>query len=446
MKLRTRLAVLVAASVGLAVVALALVATVTTRNVLRDGVDRALEQRARGEADPRRPGGPGADPLGIGDTTSRVFDADGNVLDGVEVTDATGLTDRDLAVAAGTEAAYFSDRTVNGDHLRILTVPLGDGRALQLARSVSGLDDTLSRLTMIYVILGAAGVAASGLIGWVVAERSLQPVQDLTVAAERVAAERDLTAEIEVERDDEVGRLARTFNQMLRALRTSREQQQQLISDASHELRTPLTSLRTNIDVLDRLDELPPEDRTALLADLRSEMGELSALVTELVDLATEEAQVPEAVAPLRLDELVARLAARTERRTGLTVTCELEPTTVAGRTSRLERAVGNLLDNAAKWSPAGGRIDVRLADGALVVGDEGPGIDDADLAKVFDRFYRADAARGTPGSGLGLAIVRQIVEDHGGRVIAGRAPGGGAAVGFRLPTLPTLPTPDAPA
>ncbi|HMQ27835.1 MAG TPA: HAMP domain-containing sensor histidine kinase, partial [Acidimicrobiales bacterium] len=361
------------------------------------------------------------------------------VLSGPTVTPGAPLTERDLAVAAGAEAAYFRDADVDGDHLRILTVPLGDGRALQLARSVSGLDETLSQLTLLFVVLGAVGVAASGVIGWLVAQRSLRPVDDLTVAAERVAAERDLSAEIAVERDDEVGRLARTFNQMLAALRTSRDQQQQLISDASHELRTPLTSLRTNIDVLDRLDELTPEDRAALLADLRSEMGELSALVTELVDLATEEAQAPEPIAPLRLDELVSRLAGRTERRTGLAVTCDLAPTIVEGRTTRLERAVGNLLDNAAKWSPEGGTIRVHLADGALVVSDEGPGIDDADLARVFDRFYRADAARSTPGSGLGLAIVRQIVEDHGGRVIAGRAPGGGAAVGFRLPTRPEV-------
>ena len=442
MKLRTRLAVLVAVSVGLAVVALAGVATVTTRDILRDGVDRALEQRARAEVGPRRPGPPGrpgTDPLGAGDTTSRVFDLEGDVLTGPAVAEGPELTERDLAVAAGAEAAYFRDADVDDDHVRVLTVPLGDGRALQLARSVSGLDQTLSQLTLLFVLLGALGVAASGVIGWLVAQRSLRPLDDLTVAAERVAAERDLSAEIAVERDDEVGRLARTFNQMLAALRTSRDQQQQLVSDAGHELRTPLTSLRTNIEVLDRIDELTPEDRAALLADLRSEMAELSTLVAELVDLATEE-QTPEPVAPLRLDELVARLAARTERRSGLTVRCALDPTTVAGRPSRLERAVGNVLDNAAKWSPAGGTIDVRLADGALVVTDEGPGIDEADLAKVFDRFYRADAARGTPGSGLGLAIVRQVVEDHGGRVIAGRAPGGGAAVGFRIPTLPGPP------
>ena len=436
MNLRTRLTVLVAVAVGLSVVLVAVVATLTTRNELRDGVDDALQQRALAVADPRRGGpGPPRDPLGAGDTTTRVFDASGTVIDGVEVTTETGLTERDLAVAAGTEEAYFRDAEINGDHVRILTVRLRDGRALQLARSVTGLDETIAQLTLTYLLLGAVGVAAAGLVGWAVARRSLRPVDDLTAAVERVATDRDLTSEIEVERHDEVGRLAERFNEMLRALRTSRQQQHQLISDASHELRTPLTSLRTNVDLLDRLDELPPEDRAELLVDLKAEMGELSALVTELVDLATEEGQAPEPVEPVRFDQLVERLARRTERRTGLTVRCTLAPTTVEGRPTRLERAVGNLLDNAAKWSPPDGTIDVRLAEGALVVSDEGPGIDDADLARVFDRFYRADAARSRPGSGLGLAIVRQIVEEHGGRVIAGRAPSGGAAVGFRLPT-----------
>lgn len=440
MNLRTRLTVLVAVSVGLAVVGLAVVATLTTRNELRNGVDNALEQRARAAVDPRR-GGPGRppvvrDPIGAGDTTTRVFDEEGVVLDGVVVTPAAPLTDRDRAVAAGTAPGYFRDGEINGDHLRILTVATGDGRAVQLARSVSGLDDTIARLTLSYALLGALGVVAAGLIGWAVARRSLRPVDDLTEAVERVATEQDLTSEIQVERRDEVGRLAESFNDMLRALRTSRRQQQQLITDASHELRTPLTSLRTNVEVLDRLDELAPAERAELLADLRAEMTELSALVGELVDLATDEDQAPEPPEPLRLDELARRLACRTERRTGLTVVCDLVPTTVRGRPSRLERAVANLLDNAAKWSPEGGTIQVHLADGALVVRDDGPGIDDADLARVFDRFYRADAARGRPGSGLGLAIVRQVVEDHGGTVLAGRSTSGGAAVGFRLPTL----------
>ncbi|MCB1013759.1 MAG: HAMP domain-containing histidine kinase [Acidimicrobiales bacterium] len=442
MNLRTRLAVLVAVSVGVGAIALSVVATVTTRDVLRDAVDRALEDRARREVGPRRPDRPGRDPIGAGDTTVRIFDEDGVVVEGVAVTPATGLTDADLAVAAGSRPAYFRDGDIAGDHVRILTVPAGDGRAVQLARSVTGLDQTIAQLTLIYTLLGGAGVAAAGLVGWAVARRSLRPVDDLTEAVERVATDRDLSSEIEIERHDEIGRLADRFNEMLRALRTSRQQQHQLISDASHELRTPLTSLRTNVDVLDRLDELSPEDRVELFADLRAEMAELSALVAELVDLATEEDQAPEPAAPVRLDALVARLARRTERRTGCTVRCELEPTTVLGRASRLERAVANLFDNAAKWSPEGGAIDVRLADGALVVSDEGPGIDEADLARVFDRFYRADTARSRPGSGLGLAIVRQVVEDHGGRVLAGRAPGGGAAVGFRLPPV-AAPEPD---
>ena len=436
MNLRTRLTVLVAVAVGVTVIAVAGVATVTTRNELRRAVDDALEQRARAVIDPRPgpPGRPPRDPIAAGDTSTSVFTADGRRLDAPKATTAVPVTDRDLAVAAGTAPGYFRDADVAGEHLRVLTVAAGDGRAVQLARSVSGLDDTIARLTLLYALLGALGVAAAGLLGWAVARRSLRPVDDLTLAVERVATDRDLTSEIEVERHDEVGRLAASFNRMLQALRTSRQQQQQLVSDASHELRTPLTSLRTNIDVLDRLDELPGEERAALLADLRSEMVELSALVAELVDLATEEDQVPEEQETLRLDELVGRLAARTERRTGFPVHCDLRPTTVRGRPNRLERAVANLFDNAAKWSPDGGTIHVRLADDALVVSDEGPGIDDADLARVFDRFYRADAARGRPGSGLGLAIVRQVVEEHGGRVIAGRAPGGGAAVGFRLP------------
>jgi len=428
--LRTRLTLLVAVAV---------VATLTTRNELREGVDTALEQRARAAIDPR-PDGRGRppdrrDPLGAGDTSTRIFDQDGQVLDGGGGTPQVPLTTRDLAVAAGREAGYFRDGEVEGDRLRILTVPTREGQAVQLARSVSGLDATISQLTLTYALLGAFGVVAAGLLGWAVARRSLRPVDDLTEAVERVAAEGDLTAEIAVERHDEVGRLAARFNDMLAALRTSRQQQQQLVTDASHELRTPLTSLRTNVEVLDRLDELEPPERAALLADLKAEMVELSSLVGELVDLATDEDQAPEAPEPMRLDALVERLAARTERRTGLTVRRDLVPTTVAGRPARLERAVSNLLDNAAKWSPEGGTILVSLSDGALVVSDDGPGIDDADLGRVFDRFYRADAARSRPGSGLGLAIVRQVVEDHGGTVIAGRSPSGGAAVGFRLPT-----------
>lgn len=442
MNLRTRLTLLVTVAVGLAVISVAAVATLTTRGELRSGVDQALEQRARASLDPRR-GRPGPppdrlDPLGAGDTTVRVFDEDGIVVDGVAVTRQRPLDERDLAVAAGTAPAYFRDGEIDGDHLRIYTAAAADGRAVQLARSVTGLDETIRRLTLTYGLVGLVGVAVAGLVGWAVARRSLRPVGDLTVAVERMARDQDFTSEIEigVERVDEVGRLALSFNDMLRALRASRRQQHQLVTDASHELRTPLTSLRTNVEVLDRLDELEPSERAELLSDLRAEMIELTGLVGELVELATEDEQAPESTETLRLDELVERMAARAERRTGLTVRRDLQPTTVVGRATRLERAVANLLDNAGKWSPEAGTIGVRLLDGALTVSDQGPGIAEADLDRVFDRFYRADSARSTPGSGLGLAIVRQVVDDHGGTVFAGRAPGGGAAIGFRLPTV----------
>ena len=441
MTLRTRLTVLVSVAVGLAVVLVAVVATLTTRNELREAVDAGLRQRAGVVVDPPRgrpgpPGGRGADPFTTAETTTRVFTAGGAVLSGAENTASTPLTERDLEVAARATGPYFRDLELDGSHLRIYTAPAGRGQAVQVARSVDELDATIRELSVIYAVIGLVGVAVAGVVGWAVARRSLRPVADLTRAAERVATDQDLSSEIDVEREDEVGRLAASFNAMLGALRTSQEQQQQLVADASHELRTPLTSLRTNLEVLERERELPPSERVELLDDVRAELEELTSLVAELVELASgdEPGEQAEPAVPLPLDDLVRRVAARAERRNGHRIELELEPTTVVGRASRLERAVGNLVDNAAKWSPEGAAIRVRLDDGTLVVEDAGPGIDPADRPKVFDRFYRAPAARAQPGSGLGLAIVRQVVDDHGGTVLVEESSSGGAAVGFRLP------------
>jgi two-component system sensor histidine kinase MprB len=442
--LRTRLTVLVSVAVGLAVVLVAVVATLTTRNELRESVDAGLRQRAEVVVDPPRgrpgpPGGRGGDPLNTAETTTRVFRADGQVVSGVADTDETPLTDRDLAVAAGTEGPYYRDLDLEGSHLRIYTAPAGPSQAVQVARSVDELDATIRDLSVIYAVIGIIGVVAAAGVGWAVARRSLRPVADLTAAAERVAEQQDLSSEIEVEREDEVGRLASSFNAMLRALRSSRDQQQQLVADASHELRTPLTSLRTNIEVLEREQALPAAERVELLDDVRAELEELTSLVAELVELASgDDAGEPaEPAVEVQLDEVVRRVAGRAERRNGHPIELDLEPTTVVGRSSRLERAVGNLLDNAAKWSPDGASIRVALAGGTLMVEDQGPGIEPADRARVFDRFYRAAAARSQPGSGLGLAIVRQVVDDHGGTVLVDESPSGGAAVGFRLPTTP---------
>jgi two-component system sensor histidine kinase MprB len=220
---------------------------------------------------------------------------------------------------------------------------------------------------------------------------------------------------------------------MLEALSSSQQAQRQLVADASHELRTPLTSLRTNIEVLSS-DALPPEDRERLLADVVAQLSELTLLVSDLVDLARgdEPAAVPEDV---RLDLLVADAIERARRHApDKTFFTELEPSLVEGVPGRLDRAVANLIDNAAKWSPAGGQIEVTVRGGEVSVRDHGPGIAESDLPHVFDRFYRAPAARGLPGSGLGLAIVRQVAESHGGTIVAERANGGGARMRLTLP------------
>jgi two-component system sensor histidine kinase MprB len=283
-----------------------------------------------------------------------------------------------------------------------------------------------------------AGVGMALLLGRLATRAAVKPVASLTETAEHVARTRDLSQRIAADGDDELSRLAGSFNTMLEALEGSRRAQRRLVADASHELRTPLTSLRTNLEVLGRpgggLDEA---DRERLRADVVGQIEELIGLVADLVDLARDEEPVAEH-AEVRLDELVRAAVERAERHApGIAFRCELEPTVVSAAPGRLDRAVANLLDNAAKWSPPAGRVDVTLAAGELAVRDRGPGIAEADLPFVFDRFYRAPGARGRPGSGLGLAIVRQVAESHGGSVEAGAAEGGGALLRLRLPAVP---------
>jgi len=266
----------------------------------------------------------------------------------------------------------------------------------------------------------------------VIARRALRPVGRLTAAAEHVAKTQDLGAPIEIERHDELGRLADSFNQMLAALGRSREQQHRLVVDASHELRTPLTSLRTNIELLDRATDLPEGERRELLGDAVAELEELSALVAELVDLATDVSQAGDQRVDLRLDEVVDRVVERARRRGAHSITLESEPTVVDANPILAERAVANLVDNARKWADE--RISVGVRSGTVTVGDDGPGIAEADLERVFDRFYRSPGNQDVPGSGLGLAIVRQIAEAHGGRAWAENDPGGGARVSIELP------------
>ncbi len=343
------------------------------------------------------------------------------------------INDRSRDVAGGLEKGYFSDAHVEGIHLRVLTVPVADGVALQVARPLNEVDRVLDRLRLVMIAIAASGVGLAAALGLVVAGAALRPVRRLTHTAEEVGRTRNLGLRVETKGDDELARLSATFNAMLGALDESVSAQRRLVIDASHELRTPLTSLRTNIEVLARAERLDPAERERLRQDVLQQIEELSLLITDVVDLARGDEPTAEAE-DVRLDLLVEDVVERAARHAPLVrFITELQPSTVRGVPRRLERAVANLLDNAAKWSPEGADVHVSVDDSTVTVRDEGPGFSAEDLPYVFDRFYRSRAARGKPGSGLGLAIVRQVAEEHGGAVEASNVNGGGAVVRLRV-------------
>jgi two-component system sensor histidine kinase MprB len=354
------------------------------------------------------------------------------------------VTAKARQVATTRHRAAEEQVDIDGGSYLMLTVPVTSGGAVQVAIDQDPDNDTL---TMFGVLLAAGcvlGIAGAAFLGRTVARAGLVPVQRLTEAVEDVAVTMDLTRPIAVSGVDEIARLSTSVNTMLTAIDTARRAQRALVGDAGHELRTPLTSLRTNIELLLQVERHPElahrlsaQDRARLLTDLEAQVGELATLTTELVELAREET-TREAVESVDLSEVVDAAINRVRiRAPGLAFTTDLAPAEVLGRPGELERMVVNVLDNAAKFSPPGATVDTRLtADGVLTVMDEGPGIDEADRPHVFDRFYRAVAARSTPGSGLGLAIVAQTAAQHDGTVTTGPREPHGTIVSIRLPVL----------
>ena len=352
-----------------------------------------------------------------------------------------GISDTEIAVAQGKQDQ--SARTVwsQGERWRVVSVNAGDGYALVLAQSLQPTDRMLDRLGLVMLLFGIAGMIIAGLAGWAVARNGLRPVRRLTTAVEDIARTQRLDP-IPIEGSDEVARLAQSFNAMLLTLSASQHQQRQLVADAGHELRTPLTSLRTNLDLLVQADAssgLPPESRAELLDDVRAQIGEMTTLVGDLVELARDE-PVSRTVEPVELTAVLGQAVARVRRRADVEFVVHTSPWWVTGDADALERAITNLLDNAAKWSPDGGIVTVTLEHGTLMVVDQGPGISAQDLPHVFERFYRSAESRGMPGSGLGLSIVRSIAERHGGSVQAGAGPDGGAAFWLSIPGQPAPP------
>ncbi len=341
-------------------------------------------------------------------------------------------------------------RTIHNQ--RVLARKLDDGNTLVLAQSLLHTDRVLKRLAWVLLVVGGGGVALAALAGTTVARAGLRPVGRLTRAAERVARTQDLTP-IPVTGNDELARLTESFNTMLAGLAESRDRQSRLVADAGHELRTPLTSLRTNLELLIAASEpgapaMPAQDMVELRSDVMAQIEELSTLVGDLVDLAREDA--PAVVhEEVDLTEVITRSLERVRRRrSDVDFHTNLTPWFVFGEEHGLNRAVLNVLDNAAKWSPRGRPVLVRLAQidattAELTVADAGPGIPDEDRELVFERFYRSTQSRSMPGSGLGLAIVRQVVSRHGGRVRAEQSELGGALIRM---TLPGSPTPEEPS
>jgi len=332
----------------------------------------------------------------------------------------------DLAVAARGAGSELTDRSIAGTALRVLTLGAGSYGAVMVARPLTEVNHELGRLLLILVLIGAGGILLAAALGALVARAALTPVAAFTRRTEALSGNLDLSLRLEVRGRDELARLAESFNGTLDALERSIAAQRQLIADASHELRTPLTSLRANIQVLGEAERLPAHEQESLRADIVAELDQLTALVSDVVELArgaTPDGQLDD----VRLDEVVDSAVRSARRRGDVRYEVSVAPTLVRGHAERVSRAVSNVIDNARRWSPPEGTVEVSLRDGVLEVRDHGPGFDEADLPFVFDRFYRARDARSQPGSGLGLAIVRQAAEASGGFAEACNAPEGGA-------------------
>ncbi|MFH8609076.1 sensor histidine kinase [Streptomyces sp. NPDC018029] len=465
--LRSRLALLVTVAVALAVAAAAVTCWFVVRNALMDSLDDALSSNRpkpgdvvqRIDIDPVAGGArclreiPGRDNPDLYNQTIQVVAENGTncIILGRQ---SIKVSDADTEVAARERSATYHNTTAaNGEKYRVYTYPLDDPQlslAVSVARPLSEVDDTLDNLALILLVVAGVGVLGAGAAGLWVARTGLRPVDRLTEAVEHVARTEDLNLRIPVGGDDEIARLSESFNSMTASLASSRDLQQQLIADAGHELRTPLTSLRTNIELLARSEEtgraIPPDDRKALLASVTAQMTELAVLIGDLQELSRPDTGAGGAKVQVVALHDVTRTAIERARLRGpeLTITAELAPWYVRVEPLALERAIVNILDNAVKFSPRGGTVEVTLDRGRLTVRDHGPGIPEDELPHVFDRFWRSPSARSLPGSGLGLSIVARTVRQSGGEVTLTAAEGGGTVATVQLPGA-AAPPPETP-
>lgn len=435
MSLRWKIALAMALMVSLTTVAVGVISYRTTRDRLFAEVDRSLLDidgsinDRRFDLDTRL-----SDQGPLPGLVGQIVRSDGTVAQST-FPEPVALSDRELSLVGTNRASVFSTVDTSEGAYRVRTVGFPRG-AVQVGRSLEETDRLLQSLrtrTLLLVLLVAVAAIVVGL--WI-AERVTASLRRLTSAAEHV----ETTGRLDVTTlepgtaagADEVSRLSVAFDRMLAALARSKQDQHRLVQDAGHELRTPLTSLRTNLDTLQRFPDLPDADRDEIIEDLHAETEELTELVNEIVAVAVGESS-EEASEEFDLAAVVADVAARYERRTGRPIHVETTPSIVVAQRSSVQRAVSCLLDNARKFDESGGPIEVVVGDCAVRVSDRGRGVPDADLPRIFDRFYRSDEARTMAGSGLGLSIVREVAERHGGEVWAANRRDGGVTVGFRL-------------
>ena len=444
MTLRTRVVLIVSALVVAGIAVASYIAYSSTERELVQSTDQFLQTRAdelldgqrqppqndgRSKDDQSADGGRlDADP----DALSQTLDRDGRITASSGEELPVEAVDVEIATGSKGDTGVIRDIELDDQPYRMITEPDRGGGAVQVARDTGATEDVLAGLRLQLVVFGALLAVVAAACGWLLMRRTTKPLEDLAAATERVATDRDLTP-LRLERNDEVGRLANSFDRMLAALSLSREQQHRLVQDAAHELRTPLTSLRTNIELLARARHLPDDDLDAVLAGLSAEVQELGQLFDELIQLASDTGEQRRLDVEFDLADVVRAAADRFTRRTGRNVTIDSETTAMVGDPALLERAVSNLLGNAHKFSPPEQPIEVSLRNRRVSVRDHGPGIPASERTRVFDRFHRTADARSQPGSGLGLAIVAQIAELHGGVASAGEHEGGGADVGFTV-------------
>jgi two-component system sensor histidine kinase MprB len=438
MSFRLRLTLLIAAAVAAAAIGSSVAIYFVVENQLIEQVNRTLSEAA--SSPPRRefpffgqrPGSPIV-VSGRQDIFGQIVDPNGTIVAGDQGLSIPSLVTSEVKeVAQGKRGEFYATASAGSVRVEIYVKPVPSG-ALELIRPLDDIDGALAQTRTMLAEFAIGAVLVAAALGALVGQAALAPVKRLTTTVEEVTRTRDLSRRVAARGRDELSRLGTSFDAMLGQLETSLNSQRQLVADASHELRTPLTSLRTNLELLERGQPSDPVERQQLLGDLVKQMERMTVLVHDLIEVARDE-EVAMPFEELRLDEIVYEVVDDMKvRYPKVRFGVNAQPATVRGVKVRVARAVTNLVDNAAKWSPPGALVEVSVANGEVSVRDHGPGVAAEDAPRVFDRFWRSNEARHLPGSGLGLAIVKDVAESHGGSVTLERPSDGGARFVLRL-------------